>query len=185
VWSARLDASNAKASAVAAPPGSGLSKETSGWAYGVAVDGTSLFWSDRNQGRIKRRALATLTADLPAETVADAVRPKKIALDADRVYWVTESGQVQVRQKNGLGTTVTLAQDQENPISIVVDDRYVYWTNGVLGGDVRRMLKTGSGSVETIAKAQALPNGLTQDCTAIYWTNQNDYRTGQVVKVVK
>ena len=92
-------------------------------------------------------------------------------------------GDVSTHPKNG-GALTILASSQSGAESVIVDDRYVYWTNFVTGGAVSRVAKTG-GPIETLATGQKFPYSIAQDCTAIYFTNQADFNTGQIVKVVK
>jgi hypothetical protein len=185
VWYAPLNGNRAKAVAIASAQGSGLSKETAVYPNGVAVDDTFLFFSDEEGHTIKRRTLATLATDMFADVlVTGEGAPQRLALDAKRIYWVTGDGFVRSRLKDGPDTPATLASNQIGIWSIVVDDRYVYWTNYVMGGNVSRVLKTG-GNVEVIATGQKFPKGLAQDCGTVYWTNQNDWHTGEVVKASK
>src|SRR6185369_4625532 len=91
LWQAPLSGQGEAATVIVGPG----RKETAAYVFGVAVDGTHLYWSDSAKGAIKRRALADLEADLVGELVTGGeTHPQKIALAGDRVFWVTEGGLV-------------------------------------------------------------------------------------------
>jgi hypothetical protein len=170
---------------LASSSASGLTKEVVAGPYGVAVDATHVYWSDRSGGYVKRRALSSLGQDILADVVIAEVGPGELALDATNVYFVTTDGFVRSRDKAAKSPAMTIASGQASPESIVVDDTYVYWVNSVQGGAVSRAPKSGAGTVEILATSQKRPYSVTQDCNTIYWTNQNDFGTGQIMKVVK
>lgn len=180
IWFAPLTADNVDA----APIAGGSSSETAANPYGVAVDGVAVYWADQTEGKIKRRQLSTLSQDLKAEVVINQAAVRELTLDADNLYWLSSDGFVRWRAKTGSGSGTTLTSGQTNPESIIVDDRYVYWTNYGAGGTVRRIPKVG-GDVQTLATGQSHPYSITQDCTTVYWTNQANFSTGAIVKVAK
>jgi hypothetical protein len=86
-----------------------------------------------------------------------------IAADATNVYWAncgsfeeSYNGSIASAPSSG-GTVTTLAAERNDPISIAVDDSYVYWTdwgeNAWSNGAVLRVPKTG-GAVVTLASAR-------------------------------
>jgi hypothetical protein len=184
VWFARLDSTDGTAKAVAAQQSTGLTMETTNDAYGVAVDGTHVYWTDRDQHNVRRRALATLDQNLPAEQIAVGGMPRHITTDADRVYWVTEDGFIMAHPKTPGGAATMLAANQTGAFNIIADDHHVYWTRYVKDGTVARVSKD-QGSVEEIAVGQKFPLGLAQECGTVYWTNQNDYEPGEIVRITK
>jgi hypothetical protein len=180
IWYAPLSGAKDGPTALA---NAGSTKETVAMPYGVAVDGSHVYWSDKDGNAIKRRALSSLGQDVLAEPFATSSAPGELALDATTVYWVDDNGEVSAHPKDG-GAVTILASGQRSPESLVVDDRYVYWTSYVPSGTVSRVPKTG-GAVEVLATGQAYPYSITQDCGAVYFTNQADFKTGQIVKIVK
>ncbi len=181
IWYAAMNGDNATASPLAVDT---ITSETAKTPYGVAVDSTAVYWADQGEGAIKRRQVASLGQDIKAEVVITQANVRDVTLDADDLYWTSSDGFVRRRAKAGSGSGTTLAPGQTGIESIIVDDQYVYWTNYVTGGTVRRIPKAG-GTVETLATGQSYPYSITQDCTTIYWTNQANFATGAIVKVAK
>src|SRR5262245_42768410 len=60
------------------------------------------------------------------------------------------------------GVNVTLASGQHKPAYLAIDASYVYWTNAVDAGTVRRVPK-GGGAVTSLATGQAVPAGIGVD----------------------
>jgi hypothetical protein len=191
VWHAPLDGDNGVAMPLALEPSvadAGVVAQEPAWSpYGVAVDATHVYWSDSGNSAIKRRALTSLDRDLPAERVISGEEgPMDIALDGQRLYWLTSTGLVRSCDKAGPCTPLTLASGQTGAEFLLVDDLYVYWTTYVTGGSVRRVQKMGGRLVvESLATNQKMPYGIAQECGTIYWTNHNDFHTGEVMKVTK
>jgi hypothetical protein len=184
VWFAPLGGTGGDARAVAAQQSTGLTMETTTDAFGVAVDATHVYWTDREQHNVRRRALATLDQNLPAEQIDTGGMPRHITTDGDRVYWVTEDGFVMSHAKAPGGATTMLAANQTGAFNIIADDQYVYWTRNIKDGNVSRVPK-GGGPVEDLATGQKYPLGLAQECGTVYWTNQNDYGPGEIVRITK
>jgi hypothetical protein len=185
VWFAPLDGTGGPAKAVATQQSIGLTTETVIDAFGVAVDGAYLYFTDREQHNVRRRALATLDQNLPAEQVATGGTPRHIAADGEHIYWVTEDGFVMSHARAPGGTATMLAANQTGAFSIIVDDHYVYWTRNLQNGTVSRVPKEGAGAAEDLATGQKGPLGLAQECGTIYWTNQNEDGPGEVARITK
>jgi hypothetical protein len=185
VWFAPLSGTGGPAKAVAAQSSTGLSVENTTDAFGVTVDASHVYWSDKSLHYIRRRPLATLDMNVGGQEVASGGMPRHLAVDGQRVYWVTEDGFVLSHAKDGTGDTTMLAANQTGAFSIIVDDHYVYWTRYMPGGTVGRAPKDGSGSAEALASGQKHPLGLAQECGTIYWTNQNDCGPGEIVRITK
>jgi hypothetical protein len=181
IWFAPLSQSGGAPSVVAK---TGVTSDAVQQPFGVAVDDTHLYWSDKTDNKIRRRTLASLGTDVLADVVSTDTGPRHVALDAQRAYWLTSDGLVRARAKDLKEPAVTLASGQTAAESVIVDDRYVYWTTWVASGAVSRVRKTG-GPVEVLASGQSYAYGITQDCSTIYWTNHANFNTGQVMKVVK
>ncbi len=64
-----------------------LASETA-QAYGIAVDGVAVYWTDRNSGAVRKVAL---DGGAPVTLAAAQNAPVGIAVDSTSVYW-TNSG---------------------------------------------------------------------------------------------
>lgn len=194
VWFAPLSGRNNAAIpiALASSSDAGFPLDPAQAPYGVAVDGQHVYWTDEDMGVIYRRSLASLEpfdSTQHAEPIASDHRPHDLAVDERRVYWLSSSGWLKSKAKDGSGGTVLLVSGEEvrNPESILVDDQHVYWTNEDIDGQVNRVPKAG-GPVETVGAHQAMPRSLAQDCATVYWTNHRQAdggSWGSVMKVAK
>jgi hypothetical protein len=181
VFWAPLDGSHVGATQIAG----GESKEEAKSPYGIAVDDTHLYWSEREgPNSIKRLALTNLDEEKAAVTlVKNENYPTVMAIDKERVYWLSE-GKVRYYSKND-EKTGTLAHGGWGHNSIMVDDQYVYWLEINTEATLMRVPKVG-GDPEIIANNQPEPWDMAQDCNTIYWTNRNKTeRVGQIVKLAK
>jgi hypothetical protein len=185
VWYAPLSGKHVSAKPLATAPSIGTTMETAQNPYGIAVNATHVYWADTDGATIKRRKLSTLGMDVLAEVVVAEQGPRDMTLDASKIYWLTDSGDVRSRPLDGSGSTAVLSSGETGAEWIIVDDQYVYFTHYKANAAVSRVRKDGSGKAETLGTMQAYPYGITQDCTTIYWTNQNDFNTGAIMKVTK
>jgi hypothetical protein len=105
--------------------------------YGIATDGTSVYWVESNTSGSGRVATASVSATGGVGTTlatTTASYATALAIDAGNVYWVNASGPgvMSVPRAGGNVTTLsTLAAGS----TIAVDDTSVYWTvdgNGTL-----------------------------------------------------
>ncbi|HEX8794475.1 MAG TPA: Ig-like domain-containing protein [Polyangiaceae bacterium] len=130
---------------------------TSDYAWGVAVDATSVYWTDnvggssgviRKMNRDGSGAVVTVASGQSA--------PQPIVVDSAAVYWLNGAGGPMSVATGGGGTPRSLATS--SPISyphyLAIDDSYVYWTgdNGgvTIDATVQRVSKCG-GAPETVA----------------------------------
>lgn len=130
---------------------------TSDYAWGVAVDTTSVYWTDnvggssgviRKMNRDGTGAVVTLASGQNA--------PQPIVVDSAAAYWLGGSGGPMSVSTAGGGTPRSLATSSPIPYPhyLAIDDSYVYWTgdNGGVTFDatVQRVSKCG-GAPETVA----------------------------------
>ncbi len=106
--------------------------------WGMASDGTYLYWTDRNNpagseaptGAAVRRVAIT---GGPVESVATGLpgRPWGIAVDSTHVYWVINaeraSSLMQISKAGGPASV--LVAGQNSPAHLTLDSNYVYWCN--------------------------------------------------------
>ena len=111
--------------------------------WGLASDGTQLYWTDRNNEGLANHqpdenqspsAVRRVSVNGgPVETVADHLRyrPWGIAVDATNVYWIINAehrGAIMKASKAG-GSPITLVDWQKSPVHLALDANYIYWCN--------------------------------------------------------
>jgi hypothetical protein len=96
-------------------------------AAGIAVDATSLYWTDAYGNAVTKAPLAG-GATTSLATGQDG--PSAIAVDSTNVYWIDYSGGTVMKVAKAGGAPVILAIGQSAPGNIAVDAVNVYWTGG-------------------------------------------------------
>ena len=146
-------------------------------AWSIAVDGTSVYWTNPDRHTVMKVPVAggTAASIAPASAASAGLSPWDVATDLGGVYWsyYNAPGAVMVAPRAG-GMPVTVAAQQTGPRSIAVGGGKVYWINlWILGADSGAVLAspTGGGGATTLASAQDDPNDIAIDGTNIYWTN--------------
>lgn len=135
----------------------------------LCADATDLFFVRGTQiVRMSKSGSATAIA-----VVADAqVGVVGLVLDAQRLYWVVDAGEVRSIDKGAsAGAPRTLASAQAGPSSLAIDSASVYWANAV-DGTIARVAKDG-GAVTTVASSQTTPRLLVGDEAGLAWVNAN------------
>ena len=148
---------------------------------GIAVDATSVYWTETGSRTIKKVVInggtvTTLASGLDSPSGS-------IALDGSTsVYWTefgsrAGSGAVKRVGTNG-GTVTTLASGLSRPFGIAIDATSVYWTES--GSGTVKKVRKDEGTVTTLASGLSSPYGIAVDSTSVYWTENNS--TGTVKK---
>lgn len=144
----------------------------------LAVDDTTVYWSDTSADRVMK---APLTGG-PAVVVADTgtPRPTAIAVDATYVYWVSVGGQRILRCPKDVSNCIPFVvtaplsapvptRDPTTTGSIAIDSRNVYF-NDWYGGRVLACAITGCDNHPTvIASGLYEPYEVAVDCRNVYW----------------
>jgi hypothetical protein len=159
---------------------------------GIAVDGTSVYWTNYGDGTVRK---VGLTGGTPVTLASVGGEPSGIVVDATSVYWTNYSigGQqgTGAVMKVGLdgGMAVCLAGGQSFPTGIAVDATRVYWANGGVTGNIDGTVMTvgldggtadggtadecpaDGGTAVMLASGQNAPFGIAVDPENVYWTN--------------
>ena len=123
---------------------------------GIAVDATSLYWTDQTGGTVMKVAT---DGGAPTTLAFGRPSPGGIAIDAVNVYWTefVATGHVMEVPLGG-GASLTLASAQNAPSAIAANDGVVAWTD-FGGGDVEKVLLS-TGVVATLSSGQGRPGGI-------------------------
>ena len=143
--------------------------------HDVAVAPGVVYW---NEGQ---RIVRWMGTGAPLEIGQAHNTPSRMVADAHGVYWTeSHSGNVIAFEQPFHGALRTLAQGQNRPECIALDNDAVYWTNR--GGQIMRTDRAGRGVPQVLAERQAEPAGIAVDDENVYWANE---RTGTVMTVPK
>jgi hypothetical protein len=146
---------------------------------GLASDGEYLYWADhRDVGSVAR---IKLTGGMVQTVVSGIAYPRRIAVDAEFVYWVADTRPAieRARKTGGLAALVLAADVGYG--RVIADARHLYATID-REGRVIRMDKDGA-NVRTVAPGLGHPVGLAQDDVAIYFSDCSP--GGSVWRMVK
>jgi hypothetical protein len=119
-----------------------LAVDTNGTTTSLAIDTTNVFWADSKRGIVYKAPLTAQGAPL----YSDAPGVNSIVLDGTDILFATSSAIL--RGPKAGGTPTTLVSGLANPLSLAIDDKYVYWQE-TTKASVKRMSKTG-GPIATI-----------------------------------
>lgn len=139
---------------------------------GVAVDGTNIYWTDQQSGKVKAVPIAGGTI----RTLAVGVTPMWMAVDALNLYWldlhapppsgdVTYSTVMAISLAGGTPVTLATSAPRDGYEDIATDGVNVYWTD-----DERGVLKMPTaGGMATVLATATCPGKLVVDETYVYW----------------
>jgi hypothetical protein len=148
-------------------------------ATGLALDATSVY------AQTATSVLKLARASGVVRTLASDQAPRGIAVDGAYVYWLSVKARAEVRRMSlARGTGEVLAELDEAPLRIALDDQNVY----VLGkADVLKLPKCQTGQV-VLASTSGLGGGLAVDAGYVYWSDgeviQRTPRDGGSVETV-
>lgn len=103
----------------------------------IAFDDAGIYWVETTSGNVVA-LLAGATS--PVVLATGPAGADAIALDGERIFWVSSAGTVMRVQKDG-GGAATLASGQASPVDVAVDSRFVYWADGIGDGGIYRVAK--------------------------------------------
>jgi hypothetical protein len=144
---------------------------------GIAVNSTSVFWTDFTNGLIMSVPIA---GGAPVTVASNQSRPFAIAADNTSVYWnnddtspqFTGNGSV-MKAPVGGGAPVTLASAQRiSRGAIAIDGQSVYWVasvdNAGSSGEIMKV-PLGGGAATSIVPSGAEVYGMAVDRSAVYY----------------
>lgn len=150
----------------------------------LAVRETDAYWSVEGPDAGALVTMPTLGGGAPELVAAEPLGSvSRVALDAQRAYWVSDLlvGHVASAPLGG-GAATILAANQATPHDLAIDATHVYWT--VDTGIMRVPL--GGGAAELVATARK-PTAVALDATSVYWlelgTPAAQYLDGALVKM--
>jgi hypothetical protein len=157
-------------------------------ANGIALDADNLYYTTFNSVSstgdkgVRKVALAggdpTTLAVTPQPSYDN---PASIAVDAQSVYWTSDTGAGYI-MKVALagGTPTTLASNENSPQSIALDAQNLYWTNsyqfdGCCSAGTVKSVPLGGGTITEIMPQTTYtsPAGIAVDATSIYFAERN------------
>lgn len=162
-----------------------------GWS-GIAIDGTSVYWTDDGAGTVVKMALS---GGAPVTLASGLDTPDSIALDAANVYFTEGSGPGQVmKMPLSGGTPVKLADDPLGPSGLEVDTTNVYWTENYYdknGMSPLMRVSLAAGAPEMVALWGAVEGegiaGYAVGATGVHFitagSKATDYSDGRVMKL--
>lgn len=161
---------------------------------GVAVAGSTLFWTSREGKYLKRCTLPGCSS--PETLIAGLGGPTDVRVAGGYVYVAdTDGGSVLRCPVSGqCATPKVIANRQADPLVLAVDATSVYFTNfakGVSGAGtvVRCTLPDCPGGPAVLAKKGNGPWGVTVDEAFVYWVEEGtageNSTDGQVLRVKK
>ncbi len=158
----------------------------------VASDGTHVVWADwgtfDSQGRSNNDGTVwqgSVSGGSAIELASNQAAPSAIAIDANDVYWVNlgplgtanfpalNSGAI-MKTPLGGGSVTAVATSQPVPVSIVVDNGTMYWSDyGLSAPGLVMSAPTAGGAIVPLAGGLDDPAALAVTGKTIYWTNAN------------
>jgi hypothetical protein len=132
----------------------------------LALEGTDLYWIDRDSQAVMK----TPAAGGASTVFAQGTYPFALRADAANVYWTDEAsagtGEVILKAALGGGAPVTLAVDA-SIFALAVDASSVYWVNH----DYVMKAPLSGGAPTTLASDFDQGSGIAVDATSVYWTD--------------
>ncbi len=128
----------------------------------IAVDATTLFWTDTGSGTVNS---APKTGGTVAKLATGQAKPLRIALDDGYVYWTNNLGAAVMRVSKSGGTPALVAAAKE-PTDLGIDGSSVFWINST-DGTIVSAPRTG-GATTTLATSKA-PRGIAIVAGNVYY----------------
>jgi len=138
-------------------------------AYGLAIDGQYIYWSNFGTGTIGRANLDGSGVD--QSFITGASSPDGVVVDGQNIYW-SNNGANTIGEANldGTGVNQKFIAAPNGPEGMAIDSQYVYWVNHG-NGTIGRANLDGTGVDQSfITGAGNFPTRVTVDSQHVYWT---------------
>jgi hypothetical protein len=153
-----------------------LTEGSSNAGYGVAFDGTYVYWANPTLNAIGRAPRDRSSINQTFITGANS--PSGVAVDASFVYWANAGANTIGRANlDGTGVNQSFITGASSPTGVVADGTYVYWLNST--GTIGRAKRDGTGVSQTLITGAQTPSGIAVDKHYIYWTNSATNSVGR------
>lgn len=140
--------------------------------YDVDLQGTTLYWSDQNGGRIFTIDTAGATPWESTLALGGLSNPLAIDVVGSQIYWSEVGSSRRVRRANLDGSDAVTLRTSVQAYDIEVTDQYIYYANNnpsTFAGEILRTNLDGTGLV-TLATGYGLLNGIDVTDDAIYFS---------------
>ncbi len=166
-------------------------------AGGLTSDGTYLYVSDANSGKIQKVAIAdgTVTEFVDLETTTAGITGGDLTTDGTYLYMANSAGGTVYQITIADGTVVDMALGLQNPVSVATDGTYLYitklWhydiikvkladktTATIAGNTWTHGYADGNGTAAQFGSANGTPafgSTLATDGTSLYVADHNNY----------
>ena len=137
--------------------------------FGVAVDGSHVYWTNFNNGTIGR-------ADLDGQNVNQSfitggVNPSAVAVHGSHVYWTnSNAGTIGRADLDGQSVNQSFITGAYFPNGVAVDGSHVYWANS--NTTIGRADLDGQNVNQSFITGASLPYGVAVDGSYVYWANE-------------
>jgi formylglycine-generating enzyme required for sulfatase activity len=142
--------------------------------YGVAFDGSNLYWTDQSTNTIWWATLDQQAWEQYIVTSGQGVIG--LAIDDSYFYWVNGGNNgnntLGRANRNFLGFNPSLITGAMGPRSVASDGTYIYWTN-LFSNTIGRANRDGTGINQSFITGADIPAGVAVDGTHIYWGNSH------------
>lgn len=154
---------------------------------GIAVDGTSVYWTNYDSGQIQKMPLTGVLLSGTPTTLAPATYPEGIAVDRTAVFWIDGSGTIVTAPLSGVPDGGSIGLGDTLPTTgiargIALGGSSLYWTDA---DGVGMVVLNENALPTTIASGQNTA-AIVVDDTSVYWTSlgtaANDYADGAVMR---
>jgi hypothetical protein len=155
---------------------------TAGFAWAMASDGRSIYWTTNSGVSVMACALSGCAGAPLTLWTGLAQTPNQlttgVAVDDQNVYWATEPGNIMKCAKSDCGgTTTVIAYGPVTAAQIAIDATNVYWTTSQpkgLGG-VFQCPKAGcDNGPTTLVSGLSSAYGIATDGVNVYWAELGD-----------